>query len=747
MSRKPIKSDNFFSELSSLVNFERAKNGEDALSENRYINRELSWLEFNLRVLDEARDTENPLLERLNFLAITCSNLDEFFMIRVASLKDQFNAGYKTPDPSGMKPADQLAAISEKTHSMVKRQYSTFLRSILPALEKKDIRFAVMDELTAEQQKVVEHYFESTVFPVLTPLSVDAGSPFPLIANQTLNLIVRIEKEKQKGGANPKEKQKRKPFAIVQIPSVLPRLFQLPAESGHTFVLLEDIVTHFIGRLFSGVKIGTISCFRIMRNADLAFDDEDAADLLQEIETQVRQRQWGEVIRLEIQGSFDPEILPILTGNLEISDRDIYSIPGPLDLTYLSKVQKYVDAPELRYPPFLPQPSPAFYEQDDLFAVIRKKDVILHHPFEAFDPVVKLIRDAAADPNVLAIKQTLYRVSGQSPIINALAEAALSKKRVLVLVELRARFDEENNIHWAKKLEQAGCHVIYGLIGLKTHSKITLIVRSEDDGIRRYVHLGTGNYNDITAKIYTDLSLLTCSEAFGRDATDFFNMISGYSVPLSWRKFVPAPKWLRNDTLERIHNEQKNAEAGHPAWIVAKLNSLVDPELIDALYSASQAGVKIALIVRGICCLRPGIQGLSENISVRSLVGRFLEHSRIYYFYNDGHEDLFLSSADWMPRNMDRRIELQFPIEDPKTRDRVFQVFKVQLQDADRTRIMYPDGSYHRVDRRKQEPFDSQIRLCEEAIAAVAALKSQPRDFARFIPRTTTASKQETEET
>lgn len=721
--------DPFLGELEKLVSFDIPIVDQSNFS-SPFINRELSWLEFNERVLEEARDTDNPLLERLNFLSITSSNLDEFFMVRVASLKDMVNAKYTIPDPSGLKPAEQLELISEKTHEMVKKQYSTFNRSLIPALEREKISILKFDELDPLQRKFAANYFESTVFPVLTPLSVDAGSPFPLLSNKRLNLLIRIETE-----IKSKMKSISKRVAILQIPAVLPRIIRLPGEGEYAFILLEDIVSAHLDRLFTGVKIGTVSCFRIMRNADLAFDDEDAADLLSEIEEQVRQRQWGEVIRLEIQAGYDPEILPFLTDIMHINEPDIYRISGPLDLTLLSKLSHAIDAPELSYPPFSPQPNPVFHDKDDLFQVIRERDVILNHPYEAFDPVINLIKQAAADPDVLAIKQTLYRVSGQSPIINALAEAAISGKQVLALVELKARFDEENNIQWAKKLEQAGCHVIYGLVGLKTHSKITLIVRSEEDGIRRYVHLGTGNYNDITARIYTDFGLFTCSEAIGREATDFFNMISGYSQPLFWRKLVPAPKWLRIDTLNRIRNEQRNAEEGKPAWIVAKMNSLVDPEIIEALYSASNAGVKIALIVRGICCLRPGVKGLSENIVVRSLVGRFLEHARIYYFYNNGQEDLFLSSADWMPRNLDRRIELQFPVEGAKTRQRVIEVLSVQLSDTDRARNMHADGSYSRADRRKVDDFDSQIYLCEKAIRVAAQLSNNPIYMDHFVPR------------
>lgn len=721
----------FLTELDEKFDFGGEATVDLSSLPSKFINRELSWLEFNDRVLEEARDVENPLFERLNFMSITGSNLDEFFMIRVASIHDQVKAEYTIPDPAGLKPMEQLEQISVRAHDLMRKQYSTYTRSILPALEKEGIFFKKPEQLNEEQLKFAQKYFES-IFPVLTPLGVDAGSPFPLIANKSLNLFVSVDLTKRKG------KEELKSFAIVQIPTVLPRIVALPDEHANSFILLEDLVILFINRLFSGIKVGDVACFRIIRNADLEIDDEDAADLLIEIEHQIRKRQWGEVIRLEIDKDAAPEIVETLYSNMNLTDLNLYRVSGPLDLTFLSKLPKFVDRPDLKYPPFSPQPSPDFFGKSDIFSVIRKKDVLLHHPFESFDPVIQLIQQASTDPQVLAIKQTLYRVSGQSPIIAALATAAESGKQVMVLVELKARFDEENNIQWAKKLEKSGCHVIYGLVGLKTHSKITLIVREEEDGIRRYVHLGTGNYNDITARIYTDMGLLTCSEAFGRDATDFFNMISGYSIPMGFRKLIPAPRWLRDDTISRITQETKNATDGKKAIIVAKINSLVDPEIVEALYKASQAGVKIFLIVRGICVLRPGVKGLSENIHVRSLVGRYLEHSRIFYYYNDGSEDLFMASADWMPRNMDRRIELQFPIEDKNVRNRIFRVLHLQLIDTDRARVMAPDGTYRRVDRRKVEQLDSQIQLSLEAAHAAARLMPDPKDLDRFIPREST---------
>ena len=703
--------------------------------ESRYINRELSWLEFNERVLDEARDKQNPLLERVKFLGITCSNLDEFFMIRVASLKDMVHAGYTKPDPAGLTPGKQLEAISERTHRMMSRQYSTFNRVLKPALKEQQIRFKDRDSLSKEQKQYLESYFNTTVYPILTPMAVDAARPFPLISNQSLNLCVEIEKMPADSGYD------ESGYAIVQVPSVLPRLVRLPDPDYITFIFLEDVIRHFMDRLFHNVVIGGAYCFRIMRNADLDIEEEEAADLLTEIKKQLKQRHWGEVIRLEVEEGFDKAMLRQISQAMGIDKPDIYTLNGPLDLTCLNPLCKLPDMDEHRYPPYEGQPNPLLQDVD-LFEAIRRKDILLHHPFEAFDPIIEMVRRAADDPDVLAIKQTLYRVSGQSPVIQYLAEAAERGKQVMVLVELKARFDEENNIQWARKLEQAGCHVIYGQVGLKTHSKITLVVRRDEDGIRRYIHLGTGNYNDITAQLYTDFGMLTCSESIGADASAFFNMLSGYSAPLTWHKLVPAPFWMRKEFERRIYQEQRLAEAGRPARIIVKVNSLVDPMIIDCLYKASQAGVKIDLIVRGICCLRAGVPGLSDNITVRSIIGRFLEHSRIYYFYNDGQEDLFLSSADWMPRNLDRRIELLFPLEDEQVRDRVMEVIDIQLADTLKARIMKPDGQYARVDKRGKQAIDSQFALCDAAVRAARQSTEESMTF-RFQPVLSPASDQQ----
>jgi polyphosphate kinase len=693
-------------------------NAEQLLGSN-YINRELSWLEFNDRVLEEARDKKNPLLERFKFLAISASNLDEFFMIRVASLKDLVNAHFDRPDPAGLPPMAQLAAIGDRTHKMVMKQYSTLNRSLLPALEQQQVRLLKPKELNNEQVDFVRDYFQSTVFPILTPMAVDASRPFPLLANRSINLIVRID-QPENPSTKPEDdeaEERRFDFALIQVPSVIPRLIELPATTGWSLILLEDVVRMFLDQLFSGVSHGQAYCFRIMRNADFDLEEEDAADLLKEIEKQLKLRQWGQVIRLEAEDGFDEELLRVLTRSLSIGKHDIFMINGPLDLTLFFRLYKLALPDNLRFSSYEPQPSPEL-QTDDIFAAIRRNDILLHHPYESFNPVIDLIRQASEDPEVLAIKQTLYRVSGESPIVRHLAEAAERGKQVLVLVELKARFDEEKNIQWARKLEQAGCHVIYGLVGLKTHSKITLIVRRDEDRIRRYVHLGTGNYNDITASVYSDLGLMTCNESVGVDASQFFNMLSGYSAPLTWHRLIMAPLWLRAGLSRRIDREKRNAQAGKTARIIAKINSLVDPDLIATLYQASQAGVKIDLIVRGICCLRPGVAGLSDNITVRSIVGRYLEHSRIFYFFNDGEEDLFLASADWMQRNLDRRVELMFPIEDKLVWEKVMAVLEIQLTDTERSWLMAGDGQYTRVDRRGKMHLDCQQYFCEQALSA-----------------------------
>ena len=696
------------------------KNRGFADEPGNYVNRELSWLEFNYRVLSEARDKSIPLFERLKFLSITASNLDEFYMVRVASLKDMVHAKYTKPDIAGLTPQEQLDKISLRTHQLVELQYSTYNRSLIPSLKQNGLRIIMEhEELTPEEGAFVDEYFQKNVYPVLTPMAFDSSRPFPLIRNKTLNIAALLKKKETK--------EEELEFAMVQVPSVIPRIVELPCQIGkngkkqRVVILLEEMIERNMPYLFLNYDIVASHPFRIMRNADLTIDEEEAVDLLEEIQKQLRKRQWGEAIRLEVEADMDKRLLKILKKELSISSQDIFNISGPLDLTFLMKMYGLEGFEAFKTPRYIPQPVPALMNEDDIFTNIRKGDILLHHPYESFDPVVDFVRSAARDPKVLAIKQTLYRVSGNSPIIAALAEAAENGKQVSVLVELKARFDEENNINWAKMLEKAGCHVIYGLVGLKTHSKITLVVRMEEDGIRRYVHLGTGNYNDSTAKLYTDCGILTCSPQIGEDATAVFNMLSGYSEPKTWNKLSVAPLWLRNRFLYMIHRETRYAREGRPGFILAKMNSLCDREIIAALYEASCAGVEISLIVRGICCLRAGVPGLSENISVRSIVGNFLEHSRIFCFSNDKNTEIYMGSADWMPRNLDRRVEILFPVEDEDLKESVMHILKVELEDNVKAHILQPDGSYEKVDKRGRILVNSQEQFCEEAIRAAAA--------------------------
>ncbi len=693
-----------------------------------YVNRELSWLEFDHRILEEARDKTLPLFERLKFLSITASNLDEFFMVRVASLKDMVHAGYVKPDVAGLKPEEQLRKIEEKTHGLVSLQYSTYNRSLLPALKQNGLRIVARhEELTEEEAGFVDEYFRSNVYPVLTPMAVDSSRPFPLIYNKSLNIAALIKE---------KEKPDQLDFAMVQVPSVLPRIVEIPSAGERVVILLEEIIERNISSLFVKHEVLDAHPFRIMRNADLTIDEEEAEDLLKEIEKQLKKRRWGEAIRLEIEENADKRLLKRLKKELDVHSGDIFAINGPLDLTVLMKMYGLEGFDHLKAPRYKPQPNPAFMNEDDIFTNIRKGDILLHHPYESFDPVVDFVKTAARDPQVLAIKQTLYRVSGNSPIVAALAEAADKGKQVFVLVELKARFDEENNINWAKTLEKAGCHVIYGLLGLKTHSKITLVVRREEDGIRRYVHLGTGNYNDSTAKLYTDCGILTCHPQIGEDATAVFNMMSGYSEPLHWNQLLVAPIWLRKRFLRMIRRETDHAKAGRNAKIIAKVNSLCDRDIIAALYEASCAGVKIQLIVRGICCLKAGVPGLSENIEVRSIVGNFLEHIRIFYFENDEAPEVYMGSADWMPRNLDRRVEIVFPVLDEKLKEKAIHILQVQLDDNVKAHVLQPDGSYAKIDRRGKSPVCAQEQFCQEALDAVKRQNAleEPEDKRVFIP-------------
>ena len=718
-----------------------------------YVCRELSWIQFDLRVLQEARDKSIPLFERLKFLSIVSSNLDEFYMVRVASLKDQVSAGYVKKDIAGLTAEQQLRAISLQTHSMVDLQYSTWNRSVLPALEKEGL-FVIEnhEELNEAEAAYVDQYFRDTIYPVLTPMAVDSSRPFPLVRNRSLNIAALIRRKKDvKPLTRVEEKKKKKEdgtsrpdFAVVQVPSVLPRIVELPQEiSGRegmkkTVIFLEEIIERNISSLFLNYDVLAAHPFRIMRNAEFELDEDETDDLLSEIQQKLKKRQWGEAIRLEIEDSVDKELLKLLCDELEIAKSDLFLINGPLDLTVLMKMYGLAGFDRLKIAKHTPAPVPALMNEDDIFTNIRKGDILLSHPYQTFDPVVDFVQSAAKDPDVLAIKQTLYRVSGNSPIIKALAEAADNGKQVTVLVELKARFDEENNIAWAKMLEKAGCHVLYGLLGLKTHSKITLVVRSEDDGIRRYVHLGTGNYNDSTAKLYTDLGMFTCRREYGEDATAVFNMLSGYSEPAYWNRLVVAPLWMRDKFVREIDKVKAAARKGRPAFIRAKMNSLSDQGMIEELYKASACGVQIDLIVRGICCLKAGVPGVSENIRVRSIVGNFLEHARIFQFHADTEESLFLGSADWMPRNLDNRVEIVFPVADPAIKEQVLHYLDTELEDNIKASLLQPDGSYEKEDLRGKKKVNSQEQFVEEANAAAAeaaeAEKKKKTNGRTFVP-------------
>lgn len=699
----------------------------DFSKEKYYTNREMSWLLFNERVLTEARDKQLPLFERLKFLSITASNLDEFFMVRVASLKDMVNAGYKKRDIAGMTATEQLALVNEKTHELVNRQYSTYNRSLLPQLSANGLHLiSHHEDLTKEEGAFVDSYFLDNVYPVLTPMAVDSSRPFPLIRNKSLNLGALVTKKNGDGELE---------FATVQVPSLLSRLVEIPAQGERRFILLEEVIERNIHKLFLNYDIVCSYPFRIMRNADLTIEEEEAEDLLQEIEKQLKKRQWGQVIRLEVEEEIDSRLLKLIREEISIPREDIYAIGGPLDLTFLMKLYGMDGFDHLKEHDYLPpQPVPELPEEANVFEKIREGDILMHHPYQSFEPVVRFIRQAAKDPDVLAIKQTLYRVSGNSPIIAALEQAAENGKQVSVLVELKARFDEENNIVWAKKLEKAGCHVIYGLVGLKTHSKITLVVRREENGIRRYVHLGTGNYNDSTAKLYTDVGYFTCSEMIGEDATAVFNMLSGYSEPRSWNRLSLAPYWLKDRFIRLIRREQEYAQEGRPARIIAKMNALCDKDVIMALYEAAAAGVKIELIIRGICCLRVGVEGVGGNISVRSIVGNFLEHARIFYFENGGTPEYYCASADWMPRNLERRVEILFPIEKPALQEKLWHILDSQLKDTVKAHVLQEDGSYGKVDRRGKELFNAQLSFCGEAKEA-AKVKAGTVHKRVFMPK------------
>ena len=675
-----------------------------------FYNRELSWLKFNLRVLKEAMVKDTPLLERLKFIAISASNLDEFFMVRVAGLWSNFDSGVEKRDASGMSVHEQLVAISQAAHEQVRTQTKSLI-ALMAEMDAVKLHFRRVKDLSELGKDWLEEYYREVVFPVLTPMAVDASRPFPFLANKTLNLAVELIKADGEHS-----------MGLIQVPSVLDRIVEVEPEGKRTFVFLEDIIASHCHDLFKGCHILDMVSFRVTRDSDLDLEEDDSVDLMKEVEESLRKRKRGAAVRLEIFKTNNNRIKRFLEENLDVTEMEVYEINGPLDPTCFFKFIGMKGMWPWLYEPFVPQRPLELPDDSDLFAAIRENDILLHHPYESFDPVVKLVSDAADDPQVLAIKQTLYRVSGNSPIVAALARAAENGKQVTVLVELKARFDEENNILWARRLEKAGCHVIYGLVGLKTHAKIILIVRKEDNGIKRYLHLGTGNYNDSTAKLYTDLGLMTANDEFGSDASAFFNLLSGYSEPPVWNKLVMAPLGLREKIYALIDNEIAMVRAGREGHIIAKMNSLIDQPVIQKLYEASAAGVHIDLIVRGICGLRTGIEGISDNITVRSIVGRQLEHSRIFWFANGGEEQLYLSSADWMPRNLNDRVELFFPVETEEHIRRIKALLDLYLRDNVGAHMMQSNGTYRRV-RNKLEPVSAQSTLYEMAQLAVAADK------------------------
>lgn len=675
-----------------------------------FYNRELSWLKFNLRVLKEAMVKETPLLERLKFIAISASNLDEFFMVRVAGLWSNFDSGVEKRDASGMSVHEQLVAISQAAHEQVRTQTKSLI-ALMAEMDAVKLHFRRVKDLSELGKDWLEEYYREVVFPVLTPMAVDASRPFPFLANKTLNLAVELIKADGEHS-----------MGLIQVPSVLDRIVEVEPEGKRTFVFLEDIIASHCHDLFKGCHILDMVSFRVTRDSDLDLEEDDSVDLMKEVEESLRKRKRGAAVRLEIFKTNNNRIKKFLEENLDVTEMEVYEINGPLDPTCFFKFIGMKGMWPWLYEPFVPQRPLELPDDSDLFAAIRENDILLHHPYESFDPVVKLVSDAADNPQVLAIKQTLYRVSGNSPIVAALARAAENGKQVTVLVELKARFDEENNILWARRLEKAGCHVIYGLVGLKTHAKIILIVRKEDNGIKRYLHLGTGNYNDSTAKLYTDLGLMTANDEFGSDASAFFNLLSGYSEPPVWNKLVMAPLGLREKIYALIDNEIAMVRAGREGHIIAKMNSLIDQPVIQKLYEASAAGVHIDLIVRGICGLRTGIEGISDNITVRSIVGRQLEHSRIFWFANGGEEQLYLSSADWMPRNLNDRVELFFPVETEEHIRRIKALLDLYLRDNVGAHMMQSNGTYRRV-RNKLEPVSAQSTLYEMAQLAVTADK------------------------
>jgi polyphosphate kinase len=670
-----------------------------------YVNRELSWLEFNQRVLEEGQDPKNPLLERLKFLCIVASNLDEFFEVRVAGLKQQRLSSISAPGPDALSPNEQLTAISTRVRRMVNDKYALWNEELVPNLERNNIFFLRYEELTGEEKQYYTKYFEKSVYPVLTPLAVDPVHPFPQLLNKSLNVAVELE------GSDLNTN-----LAVVQVPRILPRLVPYRAgKSGiYRYIFIGNLIQAHVGSLFHGVKVKGAYQFRVTRNSDLYLDEEEIDNLLKAIELELRKRSRGNAVRLEVQTDCPPHITDQLLQTFDLTNDDLYRVDGPINFLRLMPVISEVDRPDLKFRPFVPAIATSSPEHDDIFSQIRRRPILLHHPYESFQTVLDFIEQAAEDPNVLAIKQTLYRTSGDSQIVGSLAEAAESGKQVTVIIELKARFDEAANIKWARTLQEAGVHVVYGIVGLKTHAKLALVVRREEDGLRRYLHLGTGNYHPSTAKLYTDMGLLTCDPDLTNDSAELFNWLTGVSIFPDLKKIKAAPKALHDFVLEMIKRETEHAKHGKPSGIFGKVNSLVDPEVIQALYRASQAGVKIKLMIRGVCCLRSKVSGESENITVRSLVGRFLEHSRIYRFENAGRPQVYLASADWMARNFFRRVETCFPIEEPELRAQIEQMLDVYWKDNVKSREQGSDLTYVRRPI-NGERIDAQTYFLEQA--------------------------------
>lgn len=678
-----------------------------------FINRELSWLEFNQRVLDEALDPEVPLLEQLKFLSITASNLDEFFMVRVGGLEMLVERGVSRKDVCGWTPARQLEKIGARTRQMVAAQYDCYTAGLAPRLEQNGIRRVRPEDLAAEQTAHLERYFEEEVFPVVSPMAVESAAEFPDLVNLRLHVMVRIRADRRAGTS-------RQLYAVVPVGENMERFVNIPSELDFAYVTIEDVIRMFVDRLFRGKEVLEAVPFRITRNADMSVREDQAGDFLAEMEEVLDRRKRGDCVRLEIKNTCSKTMLAYLVRALEVEHRNVYQVPGPMDLSAFSTIASLEGHAHLKHTPWQPQPSPLLDGKRTIFEELAQKSILLYHPYESFDPVLRLVQEAADDPDVLAVKQILYRVSRDSPVVEALRLAAERGKYVTVIVELKARFDEARNIEWARELEKAGAQVIYGVRGLKTHSKICIVVRREPTGIARYMHFGTGNYNERTARLYSDVSYMTCNPELGADASSFFNAITGYSEPQAFAELVAAPTRLREELLELIDSETERRKHGQKAAIRAKVNSLVCPSIIKALYRASQAGVKIELNVRGICCLRPGIKGLSDNISVVSIVDRFLEHSRIFYFLHGGDERIYISSADWMPRNLDRRVELMVPVVDAPSRERIKTILNTHFSDTVKGRFLRPDGTYQRKRRagagRDVRSQETLYRMAEQAV-------------------------------